>query len=1438
MTAPDLSRIHQWEATGVSGYPIRHPIVGQGGFYRNFKNFLRQVDTPDNPFAHVFAIVAQWGVGKSRLGYEVIAQVNDTSKGWKVRDEDGNLENARLFSSEAEREQYLAFYIRYSQIAHEQLHLDNWLAPGLYKTLVPLARGKFDRSIQHQVAQQAYERLFVKGFDPAELAAAMELDQHSEDELYRDTDLTTRLCTAAYEVLAQYGIKYVMVVLDELETAAERANAGLSAEEARAMDGKAITLLRKAMESPTLGQAEITGLSKAIKEEDARARFPWLRYLALCSPAIGDELKEVESTNRRFEIVDLEPNAFADVSTFVESLDREGRLLRSYPKGLVEAAYMMSNGNFGWFNVTMAAVDQAMEQIASSEAPISEVFQRAILCSERVGRYILDKRSIDELNLPRDLETQASNLLFGQQPIAIDQMGNEPAQILLKAHNSFGEPVAIPYQRVKWNQKECSQLLIQARGQRQSGTGNWTMPGIPEPINLEYLLDNLATLAVREGSTRVEDDIYTLLLPQTEAGFLQLLDLIYPHPAVDDVGRILWKGLMGESKSEAVSTHIGPSIEMLRRLDIRLRKASTDAILRSPAENQAYSAVVEQLNRSDRETRQDVLTGIMRLLDEHWDYDPVEVDDNKSIIAIRTDKHGLRDFKGLSLNPKELVIFAWANSDAALEKVLQTVAEVQKQENCCPILLVFTSDYGLPERFLTAKKSTFEKARGFTRLINLNSSEINALEQVGLPREYWDGFRIHEDRLTTRFFQRLNRIKGSVVRNIREWRHDLSNAGRIAWPLRPSGVLKEAVLDALIEGWKTAIVDYGDKSLGEIGGETAASQIDFDTLIPAIDSLGLSTNAGPRGYSEPDDTAQFWVGQQEQAKPAIPPLLVHEIVGWLREMEAQRQPDPTITVEKAKEKWLWGYLWDNNKPNTVFEEWMTLAQKLYWIKPEKDEGSGRKKTKPYSLVSLQAMEGKLDEAKNYLNTEFRKIYGELVGVFGEEAVIFKIDPKSKGPRYVRAQGQLKNAEQALQELEEHEGQSFDEAWFLKATQLRIQFYRALGEVYVEKSQQQKLAPAQLDPQITFDDDTKPFWERVHQVSEFARYVTSIATRIREKVPVVQETIRSQQGDSEGGLRFPTNLFVRPLSKVLDTVDEGMEGRDPFTSSERSRNAHPETLAYYLKDLRTQEAFRELEKLGREVGVSLDPRQDVEKPEAISGHIMQGFRELQRRYQDAKAMVLDLQTRLESLETALENAPGDFAMPQNASLAELSGQPELIADELEIRLSEDVDDLLDRHDSSMKLGNFEPLMREALNTLVDPSEAALRTLIGKVRTLENAVREYRQKLLDQETAQDVRQAYNNLRGIKGKAAIQPPTLADLEKQQSLRDAQIYLRGQEQVWREEGGEILAEAGVTFDEWMATLESIARLAEPPIHPDKLNSLVEHGFLVRTYGLPGGGS
>ena len=123
--SPNLEKKkHKWAAGGVSSYPLTHPIVGQTKFFNQFQHFIHLVDEESEKFAHVFAIIAQWGIGKSRLAYELMSQINDTSPGWYVRDTSANLAKAQFFRDDADRDQYLGLYIRYAQVATESHNIE------------------------------------------------------------------------------------------------------------------------------------------------------------------------------------------------------------------------------------------------------------------------------------------------------------------------------------------------------------------------------------------------------------------------------------------------------------------------------------------------------------------------------------------------------------------------------------------------------------------------------------------------------------------------------------------------------------------------------------------------------------------------------------------------------------------------------------------------------------------------------------------------------------------------------------------------------------------------------------------------------------------------------------------------------------------------------------------------------------------------------------------------------------------------------------------------------------------------------------------------------------------------------------------------------------------------------------------------------------------
>lgn len=1409
--------IHEWEPTGVTGYPITHPIVGQTDFFCKFKHWLPLVG--GDRFAHVFAAVAPWGVGKSRLGYEIIAQVNGASRGWKVRSEDGTLTNGELFDSDAERDQYLALYIRYSQVAHRQLNLDNWFAPAVYKALAPLARGRFDTSIQHQIARQALNRLEAEGFDPSHLAAAMELDQHPEEAIYADTALATRLCNAAFDVLKDYGIRYVIVVLDELETAAERATAGMEAEDARAMDGRSITMLRKAVE--LLGREDIEMMSKAVKEEDARARFPWLRLLALCSPAIGDELKEVQSTDRRFEIVDLERNAFSDISSFVKSLEEDDRLLRPYPPGLVEAAYMISGANFGWFNVVMAVVDQVLRPVSRKETPtLSDVFRRAIDIQERIGRYVLDWRALDEINLAGDARESASLLLFGQQPVPVANIGEDTAKTLLAARNAHGEPIATRYHRVTWRKQDCMQVLAHSRFQRQSGTAKYVAPGITEAIDLERLLDDLATLAVHESKSGAAEGEYRLLLPGTLPDFLHLIDLVHPHAAVEETGRTLWMALVGTSELAAEqATYLGPSVEMLRRLDIRLRKASVGSVLRDPDENEALTRVQDRVRPSERERALQLLTGALRLLDQNWSYDAEPAGLGDPVIAIRTPRTGLIDFKGLWLHPKGHAVFAGVTGDDNLRALAEAVARNHRVQGRYPVL-AFTTDYGLAERFEKSSLPVFHKARQSIVVVHINSSEESALQSIGLPTAECEGFRLRWDGFTTRFAERLNRIRAPINKRVREWRQQVSRRGGIAWPIRPNGVLKEESLRCLVDGWRVVMLEHGGRSLDDVG---PAKGLDHAGVLQEIEKLVLSPAAAPKGYGS-EDTAHLWVGQGPEARPDVPPFFLHSIVPRLRS-------ELTLTPDAVRSDWFWGYTWDGNRPSDIFREWMAVAVDLGWAiyeAPEKKKGQ-------YRLLPRKQLRGELDAARKWLEDDYPRIIERLSDLLGPGLIDQWFKPGS-GAKYQTAEQKLNRARQMLEQLDALEANSprDDDAdaardWFVEATRLRLSIRSLVREVF-DKKEYEQLQP-NLDSQTLYlTDEDRPLWERIRQAEHFADAVKRIATRIRKRIRSLGDEMRTRVSEIPS---FPINLFTRPLSKIDHIVDAGLTGEDPTSTTERAQHAQPDTLAHYLKDLRVADAMEAIRALAREVGVSEHPSED-QPIEQIDGEILSGFFELVERYGNARSALADLTGRVVDLEDALKDAPSDFAPPVGASLDDIRDRPMLIEGELDQSLEDDVEDLLERHNAEMNLGRFGPVMREARTRLLDIPERSVKGLEGKVRTLENAVAAYRQQLLRDGVLHRYREPINILRGIRGLGEVRMPELADLATR-SLEDGRIYIDGLAAGWLRDGESLLSGTGVGFGDWVATVERVKQQKDPVLSPERVEALVSAGLLRRVYALGG---
>lgn len=1402
---------HQWAATGVSSYPLTHPIVGQGRFFDAFKHFIHLVDDEAEKFAHVFAVIAQWGVGKSRLGYELVAQINDTSRGWWVRGDDGALGKARLFHDEKDRDQYLSLYIRYSQVANDYNNVDNWFAFGLYKALLPLARGTFDGSIQGQIAKEAGDRLTVAGFDPKKLAEALEASKnHSDKTLYEDPELATRLCQAAYAYLQSLGIKYVLVVLDELETAAEAATYGLDATDIKHLDGRAIKLM-----------------GKAIKEEDPRRKLPWLRYVALCSPAIGDELREIQSTARRFELAELSSNAFSDVSDFVQTLATDGRLAEAYPQGLVEAAYAMSAGNFGWFNVVMASIDERLRDKRArgeKDSPtVGALFDELVRVSGRVQQHVLDHHALDMLKVDKAQLPATRDLLYGQLPVALDSYASETRAAVLAAKNEYDEPIATLFRRVEWDELEAAEALRASKFTRDKGV--WRLGGVDQPLDLRQLLSNLGTYAIHETKgQRRTDGKHTLVVPLRQSDFVHLVSLLYPHAAAEDAARALWRRFLGADDLSADSaTHVGPSVEMIARLDLRHRKqGQTSLIFRDPDQNSAHEKALAALRtQTERQRAEQVLVGAMRVIDQHWAYDAAASgirDDSLTVVAtspVSKGKQpgGLVTFDGLKLHPKGRALFAWVKNDEELERLCQRASAQFGDEGRTPVV-AFTSSRALVDRMANPSSDTLKGAKSYLLLYQLTSTEEHILHQIGVPTQASLGFRLDGHGFTTAFNNRLQSLVRPFSDEVGRFRQQLNQIGRIAWPLRSSGKLKENEEELLIRAWRILAIDKpAPATLANLDDK---SGVDVEALKTLLAKLGVTPKARAAGYVDSERSGLF-SRVDDAAEAQFPPFLVEAISRLLK-------GDWNFAL--AEREWFWGYTWEGVKPKETYFEWMSILRELGFAKPQ----PGAKSPDVYTATPRAELRGAVHEADNWLKKDYATLVGEMEAVFGVGRVkdLFAPEGSAPGTKTLTARKRLNDSTTDLDALDKSETQAATAETFRTSAQRRRRVIANIDWVY----RRDEFNAIQQDPNVKtldFESDAVPLWQRIRRASLFVEFVRKAERRVRARTISLADEMRLEVVPLHG---FPISLFTLSLEKIAHILDGALSPGAKPGQTEVVQANEPGTLRQNLRDLKVAEATVQLENLAREVGIDLTTW--TEQPlSQCDGQIVGAFGELKSVYEKLRSELLGAAGRISALQTVLKAAPADFQYPKSAlTLDKLEGRPALIEKTLEDARGEDVDRLRSEFDAPARLGNFQPLMMHARDLLDEP-RSALPQLLGHVISVENAVAEYRKRLVEGAELQRAHRGLEALARATGTTNPRSLSIKDVEDVGSLAEAQKLITARVQEHTVAGGKLLSETGVSFDRWCAIVSALDAGRDPALEPQEADALVKRGFVQRTYRL-----
>lgn len=1413
-----LARRHSWAATGVSDYPPRDPLVGQSRFFKRYRTFIHTVDQDADNFAHVFAVEAEWGRGKSRLGHELIAQINDCSKGWFVREDGGQLEDKKLFD-QATQKKYLALYIRYSQVASDYQNSDNWFGFGLYKALLPLATGKFDGSIQSKIAEQALHRLNPTGFDAKQLVQCLELDQaHTEEALYEEEGLVVRLVQAAYAYLQKFAIGYVLVVLDELETVAEAATFGLEQDDTKRLDGQAIRLI-----------------GKAIKEEDPRRKLPWLRYVALCSPLLGQQLREIQSVARRFELVELEHNAFADVSDYVAQLKAERKLAHDYPTGLVEAAYAMSGANFGWFNVIMANVDAVLTQYAAAGKQLTnmgELFDAVTESSGRVAEHVLDKHAIEGIKTSdHDLLAVAQALLYGQLPIALD---TAPVRFkeLLQLANEDGEPVVSLYRKIPFDALKCRQALEETKFKREKD--EWLYPAVEQTLSLSALLQNLRTFAINEA----EKDV--LLLPLSRGEFKHLLSLLYDHPAVEFAADALWQKLIGRDQfvPDEEATHIGPSVAMLLRLDLRYRNQQHNSmIFRDPANADVHETAMKAFlqasshNPGLRWTAR--LIGLMRLLDKNWQYAQPGLS-NKENLCVQASSRGqgagqrggLLFCDGLKLHPDNLAWFAWVNNREELDRLHQLAAMRHADEGRFPVM-AFTASTHLMEQYNRGDVS--EKLKDDLLLYYLNPSEVDQLERIGLSPEQYMGMLLDDSRFTSKFKNKLNALRDFAYQAIHQWRGRLNERGLIAWPLKPTGKINAQDRDLLLRAWTLFMVQ--EPGLSGLNDLETRHGIDGEDVAALMQRLALPNKFLSLGFGKDEHAGLFSdLANPQQAQAKFPYFLARI---------ANPASTQEWTLDKARRDWYWGYLQHASvTAKNVFDDWMWWCGELHLLQLLDATASVAK----WQTTPRAKLDNVIVEAKNWFDGSgadgYRTTVAKLERVFGYDRIPGLFAPLGKSPtgtETVEANDQLQAARKAFDRLkidEEALGLLGADALDTVADKLpallagRAEVLQRVARV---KPEQVPVITLGNINTLRLDDKEQSLYQRIEQARLFADYVDKAASQIKLSIG---NLISDIDAEALGLTYFPRSLFTLSLQTITNILDGALQQQNDSGTAIAECTASSDTLLHYLRSLQLDKAAERLRLLAEEAGVNIDTGAQLSFAENV-GHILSAYRACKEKYVKVTNYIEELNGRCAESARLLEPLPADYADSDHAKeIGDLSQKLMLIGDAFE-DLADTAKSEREKFREQARKGQFSAI-RDVPDRLLNPLQSQLNVVGGAISKIENTIQAHRETLVTELNEQYVPVLKPLFVACKEDA---PEAIAlNAVSALSLHDLQMTLDARRSQWENKATQLLHGTGLDYSGWQPLANAIAQGNSPTLAPSVQEALVNKGILKMQLYFGGG--
>lgn len=1092
-----------WSPFGTSDFPLNQPMVGQKEFYDTFRSFTKMMKKAN--MATIFPLISKWGIGKSRIGFEVISEPLGMDKGWIIS-EDGEQKEVRIFKSNFE-DKVLPLYIRYSQMCHEDLIGDNWVAYGMYIALIYLSKEP-DGSIQGKIVESIQNALLPMGFDRETLGAILEIESTNIDDLVIEGSKLDKLTRKAIDYIKKFNIEHILVVCDELETAGEIAKYGIEKD--------------KELQSKIDGEA-IQVITNAIKHEDPRKKYPEVSFLLLCSTVIGGSIQGIGALDRRTEMYEMLQNSFADISDFTEYLSKKG-MIPEYPNGTIEAAYTIAGGNFGWFNVIMHNVDQRMED-ETIKKETGYIFENILNSSNRFKESLIDKSSFDYIECNDKFKETIKHALLKQIPDKKDCYSSEAINAMLDAKDIEGGKLFKEFYCVKLKKDKIGSYL-NSQGYKKD-IGDVFINNIGGNFDLEVLLRSLKTFSIGVGENEY-------IVGKEEETFLDQIRMLYPKEEVEEAAKYLYSYVIENLQIDEVTVadYIGPNFAFLSKINRRYRvdKDKFGYVPDSDKNKEIEKLLLERSkNRKDEVKR--ILSGACRALELSY---PEE--NFYSINGIDCVRTKVENGPFLDVHNNKIVDVIWGKDEEKLKEVL--LDNKLMKDGVHPIIVlsdsVISKEY--TEKFVKDKYDGIGKCLIF---INITRLQKDILEVISLDKEILD-IRENKNIITPIFREKVRKIRDYIQTTSNEWFDRVDSEG---WVLRPIIYKKQSdsAINILPVGFKQMLIHDLDSE--EVGSQKdyKLSQSEYTEFTMALKNILIGKLNEGQGYKETglfvkDDNGNFTV--------AIPSC-VNRILKF--------NSNCNKSVKEYEDKFFFSVSKDI-KTKKIVDQWIAFMIGINLLTRTKDGFIGR--------ISSYELKGKYDMVKKWLDEDCKEEIKSMKKVIN--GPYLKVLEDNQIPYY---KGKLQEAEGIrdkikIELLEVRDINTYNN--FKDVIGKIVKFDALCREVY-DKDGWNNINSynPNIIKDIKIDDKEKPLWFRIRHIHLFIDYINNLKVpaekSIVEKIEEVKKTCVYED------IMLPISPITNILEKYCNELQNSTDYKKMTMSGTGTMVTHINTLAYKLQD---------------------------------------------------------------------------------------------------------------------------------------------------------------------------------------------------------------------------------------------------------------------------------